>query len=126
MHDVLGELPPTSPPARGAAEPEVELLLLLLDAADVLAAAGQADKACRLAAGAWVALRAPRPDLAVRVTAALHRLARSASAEPVTFTAGPRPGGAGARPGDADLDVRQLAPAQRHEKIFATYGALGP
>jgi len=27
--------------------------------------------------------------------------------------------------GEAVLDVRALTPAQRHEKIFATYGALG-
>ena len=65
--------------AEDAATPDAEatLLRLLLGAAGELVDAGRGDAACRLAAEAWVAVRA-------------------------------------------------LAPAQRHEKIFATYGALGP
>ena len=102
---------------------ETSLLGLLLKAADGLAGAGQGDTACRLVASAWAALRTPRPDLAVRVTAALHGLVRSATAEPVSFRSVPRPA---VESGEAELDVRALAPAQRHEKIFAAYGALSP
>jgi uncharacterized protein (DUF2249 family) len=102
---------------------ETRLVGLLLEAADGLAGSGHGDTACRLAAAAWAALRTPRPDLAGRVTAALHRLVRSVTSEPVSFTPGPRPA---VHSGGAELDVRSLAPAQRHEQIFATYGALGP
>src|SRR5205814_5977590 len=55
-----------------AADPLGTVLSLLLQAAAALARAGHADPACRLAAAAWEALREPRPDLAVRVTAVLH------------------------------------------------------
>ena len=115
--------------AEDLANPDAEatLLRLLLGAAGELADAGHGDAACRLAAEAWVAVRAVRPELSVRVTAALHRLVRSITAEPVTLSAGRPPSGPSAAGGiDAALDVRALAPAQRHEKIFATYGALGP
>ncbi|MGH9047681.1 MAG: DUF2249 domain-containing protein [Acidimicrobiales bacterium] len=100
---------------------EAALLALLLEAADGLAGAGLGDRACRLVARSWATLRVPRPELAVQVTAALHRLVRSVTAEPVSFT-----NGAHAEPtgSDAALDVRDLAPAQRHETIFATYAAL--
>lgn len=107
------------------------LLTLLLDAASALARAGEGDQACRITAAAWAALREPRPDLAVRVTAALHGLARRAAAGPAAeqpaaeLTMLPRPG-AGPQPDSPDLDVRQLAPAQRHEAIFAAWRALAP
>ena len=111
-------------------DPEGTLLGLLLNAAKALSDAGQGDKACRLAAEAWAALRVPRPDLAVRITAALHRLVRSLTAEPVSFVTDMHEGVAGTTVGQSNfgetLDVRHLAPAQRHETIFATYGALGP
>ena len=109
-----------------APDAEATLLRLLLGAAGELAGAGRGDTACRLAAEAWAAVRVARPELAVRVTAALHRLVRSVTAEPVTLSAGrPSSGPSAAGGTDAALDVRALAPAQRHEKIFATYGALG-
>jgi uncharacterized protein (DUF2249 family) len=104
-------------------DPEAVVLSLLLEAATDLAKAGQGDRACKLAASAWAALRVPRPELAVRVTAALHRLARLVSAEPVTFHAADDGHDRG---GDPHLDVRDLAPAQRHESIFAEYHALAP
>lgn len=97
------------------------LTSLLLDAASGLAEAGHGDRACRLAAEAWALLRQPRPQLAVRVTAQLHHLVRAVTAEPVEFIPGPRPAAAD-HGGGAELDVRALVPAQRHEKIFATYG----
>lgn len=111
--------------AGASVDTEASLLRLLIDAAGQLAAGGQGEEACRLAAEAWVAVRATRPDLGARVTAALHRLVRSATAEPVTLSSGPRaPSGVPVPSADAMLDVRDLAPAQRHERIFATYGAL--
>jgi uncharacterized protein (DUF2249 family)/hemerythrin-like domain-containing protein len=118
---------PTGPGAAAgsaisAPDPERALLSLLLQAADDLSAAGQGDRACRLVASAWGSLRAPRPDLAVRATAALHRLVRLVAAEPVSFRSGAPT--EQASPGPL-LDVRDLAPAQRHESIFAAYEALG-
>ena len=119
---------PTGPgapagPAMSAPDPERALLTLLLQAADGLSAAGEGDRACRLVASAWGALRAPRPDLAVRATAALHRLVRLVTAEPVRFDSGAPAEEASPAP---RLDVRDLAPARRHQVIFATYGTLAP
>ncbi|MHB8245531.1 MAG: DUF2249 domain-containing protein [Acidimicrobiales bacterium] len=96
------------------------LLGLLTEAGSLLADAGQGDQACRIAAEAWVALRVPRPDLAVSVTATLHRLVRSVTAEPVAFSTRAITD----QSADRLLDVRELAPALRHESIFAAYGAL--
>jgi len=129
MHRLTEAAQDETPVVEDLATPDAEgtLLRLLLGAANQLADAGRGDAACRLAAEAWVAVRVARPELAVRVTAALHRLVRSVTAEPVTLLAGPPATGASATGGGAAvLDVRALAPAQRHEKIFATYGALGP
>jgi uncharacterized protein (DUF2249 family) len=115
MHDVTGrgELPaPTA--AGGPEDTQATVVSLLLQAAAALARAGEADRACTIAASAWAALRGARPDLAARVTAALHGLARRAGE------------GAGEPRQDAVLDVRDLAPAQRHERIFSTYQDLAP
>lgn len=106
-------------PVTGA---EDALLNLLLELATRLASGGDGDRACRAVASAWAALRGPRPDLAVRVTAALHKLARSVTEGPVRFT-GTK--GDSTRH-DQVLDVRDLAPAMRHEMIFATYHGLAP
>jgi uncharacterized protein (DUF2249 family) len=112
--------------ARGR-DPQAALLGLLLEGLGVLARAGQADLACRLAAAAWTLLREDRPDLGAAVTAALHGLARRLDSSAVQ--AGP-PAGAG-RPvsgsgqeGEPKLDVRGLPPAQRHETIFTSYQNL--
>ncbi len=106
---------------------EDALVALFLEAASDLARAGHADRACSLAASAWKALRVPRPDLAVRVTAAMHRLASMTTREVVTFSGSRDRRGPEDRDGsDPELDVRTLAPAQRHEKIFATYEHLEP
>ena len=96
--------------AAPAADPQATVLSLLLQAATALARTGQADRACRLAAAAWAALREPRPDLAVTVTAALHGLARHAGGAPVQ--AGPAGGNPAVRTpaSDPDLDVRDLLP----------------
>ncbi|MFC0080813.1 DUF2249 domain-containing protein [Aciditerrimonas ferrireducens] len=115
--------------ANDAATPDTEtaLVRLTLDAATQFADLGQGDAACRLAAAVWAVVRLARPDLATRVTAHLHRLVRTVTAEPVTFSTGEL--GERAAPsatGTAILDVRSLAPAERHETIFATFGALQP
>ena len=129
MHQLTetGQSQPSEAQTEAASDIERALLRLLLDAAKQLAAAEEGDAACKLAAEAWAAVRVGRPDLAVRVTAAMHALVRSVTAEPVTLSKGPlvpKPQTANAADG-AVLDVRALAPAQRHEKIFATYNALG-
>ena len=127
MHRRTGQAAQASPAeAAPAADPQATVLSLLLQAATALARAGQADRACRLAAAAWAALREPRPDLAVKVTAALHGLARHAGGAPAQ--AGPAGGNPAVRTpaSDPDLDVRDLPPARRHEAIFAAYHALTP
>jgi len=119
-----------SVPADPAPDLPAAIMALLLEAAAVLARAGQADRACRIAGSAWAAVREPRPDLAVKVTAALHGLARRVDGAPV----GAEPPGGDREPGtkqggpapDPDLDVRDLPPARRHEAIFAAYRALTP
>jgi len=88
------------------------IMALLLEAATALARAGQADRAGRIAASAWAAAREPRLDLAVRVTAALHGLARRVNGGPARAQTpdadrepGAKPGGPAPGPG---LDVRDL------------------
>ena len=130
----LTEAAQQTPLVEDAAAPDHEAVMLarFLEAATDLAHAGHGDRACRLVASVWATLRVPRPDLAVRVTAALHRLVRLVTEEPVTFVSASGTG-AGARPDpdhrpsiDFELDVRSLAPAQRHQSIFASYHALAP
>lgn len=114
MHDSTGHDEAPSPAAGQPEDAQATVVSLLLQAAAALARAGEADRACKIAASAWAALRGSRPDLAARVTAALHGLAR-------------RTGEGAGEPGqDAVLDVRDLAPAQRHETIFSTYQDLTP
>ncbi len=125
MHHLLEGARAAAPDTEDLPAPDLDarLLRFLLEAADALAGAGEGDQACRLVARAWATLRSPRPDLSVALSAALHRLARSVTAEPVTLSTRafqPTPDSPGT------LDVRSLAPAQRHERIFATYAALAP
>ncbi len=120
MGDVLDDL--ARRPSRGAVAEEVEeaLMSLVLATADELSRSGQAEWACRLAARAWGLVRAERPDLARQVTARLHVLSRRATTAPVHLTSAP------GRGRDEELDVRSLAPAERHEAIFAAFAALAP
>ncbi|HEU5418051.1 MAG TPA: DUF2249 domain-containing protein [Streptosporangiaceae bacterium] len=113
----------TPAPAAGSADGDLpaELVSLLLQGAAALARAGGADRACRIAASAWAALRGPRPDLAVKLTAALHGLTRKVDG-PVASKA---PDGVDVTV-DPNLDVRDMPPAQRHVTIFETYDALQP
>ncbi|MGH3282322.1 MAG: hypothetical protein ACRDNW_24740 [Trebonia sp.] len=93
-------------------DPQATVLSLLLQATGALARAGDADRACRIAASAWAAVRETRPDLATKVTAALHGLARRVDAAAPAGSSGQGTGEAPAS--DPDLDVRELRPAQRH------------
>ncbi len=129
MHDSAGHEQAhdhlSAPSAASQAEdPQATLVSLLLQAAAALARAGEADRACRIAASAWAALRQARPDLAARVTATLHGLARRVG----EGQAGPAVGepGAAAVREDPVLDVRDLAAARRHETIFGAYRDLVP
>ena len=124
MHRSMEEARKATPAGDStASDPQATVLSLLLDATAHLARAGEADRACRLAASAWAALHDTRPDLAVKVTTALHRLTRLGS---LVLTPAKHDGGSREQPADPDLDVRALAPAQRHETIFAAYHALTP
>ena len=124
MHRVQKEM--KAAPAGGAngRDPQAALLGLLLEAARALARSGQRDLACRLTAAAWALLRGDRPDLAVTAIRALHGLARRADGGAARAASPGGHGGAGAR--EPVLDVRDLAPAQRHETIFAAHHALAP
>ena len=115
--------------AHPQADPQAEVLSLLLHGATALARAGEADRACRLAASAWAALHETRPDLAARVTAALHGLTRRVGGEtPADGSADSGEPEAVATPVYAgpDLDVRDLPPARRHTTIFDAHRALLP
>ncbi|MGC8510858.1 MAG: DUF2249 domain-containing protein [Acidimicrobiales bacterium] len=105
-------------------DPLATVLASLVEATVALARAGESERAGALLASAWAALRTSRPDLAVRATAALHRVARVASPQPVSLS--PHSSAARAPTGETLLDVRDLAPAGRHESIFAAYHALAP
>lgn len=104
-------------------DPLGTVLSLLLDAATELGRTGYADRACRLTASAWAAVHRDRPDLGARATSALHRFARLGA---LTLTPTEQGDGAVATAAAPDLDVRPLAPAQRHQAIFAAYHALTP
>ena len=110
----------TADAAPSGGDHEAVVVTQLLKAATALARAGQGDEACTIVAGTWGALHAARPDLAEVVNRALHRLVRLVSQEPVTI--GTK---RAASETDRVLDVRPMAPAQRHQTIFATYRALG-
>jgi uncharacterized protein (DUF2249 family)/iron-sulfur cluster repair protein YtfE (RIC family) len=126
MHAGLEQAPDcgSAAAAAGAAgQPQdwpATVVALMLQAAAALARAGDPDRACAIAASAWAALRDVRPDLADRVTAALHGLARRVSQD------SPGAPAETATPEDSVLDVRELAPARRHETIFAAYDDLAP
>ena len=113
------------PPSQKApgADSEAVVLSLLLEAANELSKAGHGDRACQLVASAWAALRSSRPALAVKTTASLHRLARTVASEPITLRSHLKGSDETAI---RELDVRHLAPAQRHETIFSEFHALAP
>lgn len=124
MHDSTGHDEAPAPAAGQPEDSQATVVSLLLQAAAALARAGEADRACKIAASAWAALRDARPDLAAKVTAGLHGLARRVGEGPGRSAAG-EPDAAAARE-DPALDVRDLAPARRHETIFSAYRDLAP
>ncbi|HYM01460.1 MAG TPA: DUF2249 domain-containing protein [Stellaceae bacterium] len=94
------------------------LNVLLIQTLTRLARGGDAEGACRLAADAYALLRCRRPQEAVQLNAALHRLVRLLprpernNLEVLTMSE------------ITALDVRELPPARRHALIFDTYAAL--
>jgi uncharacterized protein (DUF2249 family) len=107
---------------RTAVDVEGALVALLLEGARELADAGRPERASQVAAAAWSTVEPARPDLAAKLTAALHGLTRRVAGDPVTLVTSPAGDAVGAT--DPKLDVRSLAPAQRHEAIFEAYGVL--
>lgn len=104
-----------------APDPASSLLSLLLGEAERLGRAGREGRACELAAAAWKAVRASRSDLAARVTAVLHRLARLATDEPVMLVdIAAAPAAA-----DGELDVRALDDRCSHEEASLGRRARG-
>jgi hypothetical protein len=83
---------------------------LLIQALRALAEAGEGERACRLVAEAWSAIRSVVPDEAERLNQALHILTRYVN---------PDKGGT-PMPALRQLDVRELPPRQRHALIFET------
>ena len=130
LADLLGQmhhnLDPVAPADEGSGEdPQAAVLSLLLQATGALARADRADLACRIAASAWAAIHETRPDLATKVTTALHGLARRVDSVAAAESAHHCDCG-GHEAADPELDVRELRPAQRHVAIFDAYLALAP
>ena len=128
LADVLGEMAQAfsaakagPDEARGMQGAEPVLSGALAEALTALARTGAAEEACRLAAGTWAKVRGDHPAVAVRLTALLHRLVRLDQAG--SEGAVPTPAGGA---DDPELDVRELAPARRHQVIFTAYAALRP
>lgn len=102
--------------AAASSTPSSPLSLLnevFVRALKALGDAGQTDLASRLAGEAWKELRDASPDEAEKLNKALHWLNRPQRARPL-----------GAARKVTDLEVRHLAPAQRHELILETCTAL--
>jgi uncharacterized protein (DUF2249 family) len=87
---------------------------LLIAALRALAEAGEGERACRLAAEAWSAIRTAAPDEAERLNQALHYLTRHAT----------HGKGETSMSDLHQLDVRELPPRQRHALIFDTCDKL--
>ncbi|HXT89700.1 MAG TPA: DUF2249 domain-containing protein [Trebonia sp.] len=129
LAELLGQmhhnLEPAAPASEGnGADPQAAVLTLLLQATGALARAGAADLACRIAASAWAEIHETRPDLATKVTTALHGLTRRVDSAAPDEAAHHCDCGHDAA--DPELDVRELRPAQRHVAIFDAYIALAP
>jgi uncharacterized protein (DUF2249 family) len=88
-------------------DPLAQLNTLFIRALKALGEAGQTDLASRLAGEGWKEIRQDHPEQAEKLNGALHWLNRST---PKSQAAG---GGKA-----TELDVRHLAPAQRHIMIL--------
>lgn len=91
--------------------------------ADLLSEMHEAYSAARSPLAGPTARAKVDPHLAARLTALLHRLARFGVPQTPQYR---EYRGAATSTGDAVLDVRDLAPAQRHQAIFNAYAALDP
>jgi iron-sulfur cluster repair protein YtfE (RIC family) len=112
MHDDLDRrISAGAAEADGGEDPQATVLSLLLQATGALARTGEADRACRIAASAWAAVRETRPELAASVATALHSLVRHAGSAVLVGT----PDGAGCESPacSPDLDVRGLESGPR-------------
>lgn len=119
MHELF-EAAKESATNGGGTDIMTSLVSLLLDSTEKLAKSGLKDQAARITASAWAILEAEKPDLANKTTVALHRMIDLRNSEPVPLSATRN------ATIDKELDVRPLAPAQRHAEIFASYRALAP
>lgn len=106
-------IPPSEPPVLEAEEALAQLSKLFDRSLRALGDAGQADAACELAAQGWKLLRNGWPKEGERLNGVLHYLTR-------------QPAKAKKSAADYELDIRHLAPAQRHEIIFVKYFELEP
>ena len=87
----------------------------LLETLGALGRAGQAERANRIAARTWWALRSAHPRQAQRINVLMHRLMKHEKPKEQQM---PAP--------ENELDVRSVPPARRHQLIFDTYERLAP
>ena len=104
---------PSEPPILDAEQALLRLSRLFDRSLRALGDAGQADRACELAADGWKLLRNGWSKEGDRLNGTLHYLTR-----------GPRKSASSAD--DYDLDVRHLIPAERHRIIFEKWFELAP
>lgn len=104
---------PSEPPITDPTQALRQLSRLFDRSLRALGDAGQTDAACELAAQGWKLLRTAWPDEGERLNGTLHYLTRTPKRQRSSAP-------------DFELDVRDLAPAQRHELILERYHALEP
>ncbi len=104
---------PSEPPTTDPTEALTKLNRLFDRSLRALGDAGQTDSACELAAQGWKLLRNAWPREGERLNGTLHYLTRAPKRQ---ATSGD----------DYELEVRHLAPAQRHELILQRYHDLRP
>lgn len=120
MHDLLSASQTSA--KRDEEKPrdlEALLLAIIIEQARELADSGKHDQASRTTASAWSLLERNRPDLASNITEVLHELVDWQPSEPVTLRTSRDDQSV-----SMELDVRSMAPAQRHSSIFAQYRSL--
>lgn len=104
----------TSANAEALAQNLQSLNLLLIKALKALHARGEGDFACCVAAEAWKTVRESCPREGDRLAGVLHLLVRPIEPKKEKTMSDAK-----------QLDVRELAPPQRHALIFQTCGNLG-
>lgn len=109
--DTAPTITPSQPPVLDPEAALAQLSRLFDSSLRALGDAGHTDAACELAAAGWKLLRNGWPREGERLNGTLHYLTRS-----------PKP--RARSEADFDLEVRHLAPAQRHQIIFEKWFAL--